>query len=120
MVGSGIAMHEIAIMQSALELAEEQARKAGGTAISRIRLRVGLLSGVVPESIEFAFSVLKQDTLASGAELEIERVPGRFQCTRCGALHELGEMKFDCPECGGLLAVTAGGADLELAQLEIT
>lgn len=112
-------MHEIAIMQSALEMAEEAARRAGGTSISRIRLRVGLLSGVVPEAMEFAFGVLKEETIARGAELEIERVPGRFRCGACGGEYEFEEMRFDCPECGGMLAVAPGGTELELAQLEL-
>ena len=57
-------MHEISIMQSTLELAEEQAREAGGNGIARIRLRIGLMSGVVPEALEFAFDVLKKGTMA--------------------------------------------------------
>ena len=41
-----------------------------------IRLRIGALSGVVPEALEFAFEALRPGTLAEKAELAIESVPG--------------------------------------------
>jgi hydrogenase nickel incorporation protein HypA/HybF len=110
-------MHEISIMQSTLELAEEHARKGGGTAIARIRLRVGLISGVVPEALEFAFDVLKKGTMAEEASLEIERVPGDARCQVCGNNVRLDEVRFDCPDCNGMLILGDAGGDLELSHL---
>ena len=112
-------MHEISIMQGTLRLAEESARKAGGTEIRVISLRVGLFSGVVPEALEFAFDVLKQDTMAAGATLSIERVPGVFRCAKCESEVLLDAIRFDCDVCGGMLTLRDGGGDLELTQLEI-
>ena len=106
-------------MQGTLQLAEENARKAGGSEICVIRLRVGLFSGVVPEALEFAFDVLKQDTMAANATLEIERVPGMFRCSGCGRETQLDAVCFDCSECGGMLTLRDGGGDLELTQLEV-
>ena len=113
-------MHEASIMESVLETAAAEAAKAGAERIVRIRLKVGILSGVVPEALEFAFEGLKDGTLAAGATLEIEAVPAQFQCLECGARPELFEMAFACPACGGALIVDSGGGDLELAQLELT
>lgn len=112
-------MHEISIMQSALEIAEESAQKAGGTAIKRICLQVGLLSGVVPEALEFAFDVLKKGTMAEGASLEVDRLPGGFLCSNCNQEIHLQELKFECPDCGGRLVIEEGAATLELTHLEI-
>lgn len=113
-------MHEISVMESALELAGEHLRKAGCTKIHCIRLRVGLLSGIVPEAMEFAFDVLKEDTPAADATLEIERAPGLFTCTACEVDTRLDSMQFKCPACGGLLKLREGGADLELVQMKIS
>ena len=107
-------------MQSTLELAGEQLLKAGCTEIHLIRLRVGLLSGVVPEALEFAFEVLKADSPAANATLEIERTPGLFFCGTCGVETWLDTMQFECAGCGGLLTVREGGADLELAQMRMS
>ena len=112
-------MHEISIMQGTLQLAEEHARKAGGTQIRVIRLRVGAFSGVVAEALEFAFDVLKSGTLAEGATMEIERTPGLFRCATCGKETLLDTIRFDCADCGGMLTLRNGGGDLELTQLEV-
>ena len=106
-------------MQSTLEMAEEQARKNGAAEIVRIKLRVGLVSGVVPEALEFAFETLREGTMAREARLEIERVPGEFRCAGCGKVVRLSEVRFDCPACDGMLVLASGGGDLELAELEI-
>jgi len=107
-------------MQSALELAEDHARQAGATTISRISLRVGIVSGVVPEAMQFAFDVLRRNTMADSATLEIEAIPGVFRCSGCGGVFTLQDLRFDCPSCHGLLSMEGGGADLELAQLELS
>ena len=51
-------MHELSIMEGALALALEQARQAGARKLHVIRLRVGAMSGVVPEALQFAFEAL--------------------------------------------------------------
>lgn len=107
-------------MESTLELALEQLQKAGCTEIHSIRLRVGLLSGAVPEALEFAFDVLKAGTPAAKATLEIERTQGLFSCSECSNDTRLDSMQFQCPRCGGLLTLREGGAELELAQMEIS
>jgi len=107
-------------MQSTLELAGEHLLKAGCTEIHCIRLRVGLLSGVVPEALEFAFEVLKADFPAANATLEIERTPGLFSCGACGVEAWLDSMQFECAGCGGLLMLREGGADLELVQMKMS
>jgi hydrogenase nickel incorporation protein HypA/HybF len=112
-------MHEVSIMQSTLQLAEEHARKAGAKAITRICLRVGLVSSVVPEAMEFAFDMLKQGTMADSASLEIERIPGEFRCSACGIRVRLDKVCFDCPACNGMLILCDGGADLELSHMEV-
>ncbi len=113
-------MHEIAIMKSTLEIAGERAQLENAFAIDVIRLRVGVLSGVVPEALEFAFETLKNGTLAEHGKLEIERVPAIFTCSVCGRETERDFIEYDCPKCGGMLALRGGGSDLELAQMEVS
>jgi len=113
-------MHEASIIESVLETATAEARKAGAVRIERLRLRVGILSGVVPEALEFAFAALKCDTIAAAATLEIQTVPATFRCLDCGTRPELAEMMFTCPACSGPLVVDSGGNQLELAQLEVS
>ncbi len=64
-------MHEVGIMQSALDIAEQQAQAAGATKIHEIRLRIGQMSGVVPEALQHAFTVLKDGTMAEEASFAL-------------------------------------------------
>lgn len=112
-------MHEASIMESALESAVAELHKAGAQTIIRVKLRVGVLSGVVPEALRFAFEGLKSATPAANATLEIELVPAQFRCLDCAATPELTEMTFSCPLCQGCLVMDRGGNQLELTQLEL-
>lgn len=106
-------------MESALRSAAEELRKAGAREILRMKLRVGVLSGVVPEALTFAFEAMKGATPAAGATLEIELMPAVFRCLDCDAEPELTAMTFNCPECRGCLVLDHGGNELELTQLEL-
>jgi hydrogenase nickel incorporation protein HypA/HybF len=112
-------MHELSIMQSALSLALDQARQAGAARVHTIRLRIGALSGVVPDALEFAFEALAPGTLAEGAALAIEHVPARFWCATCSREFQSEDMFAECPECHSLSGELRAGREMELASLEI-
>jgi hydrogenase nickel incorporation protein HypA/HybF len=112
-------MHEVGIMQSVLDLAEREARTAGSAGISEVRLRIGRLTGVVHESLEFAFSVLKEGTLAEGGQLVVEYVPGAYWCGRCEAAFEAEGFACGCPRCGEFSLDMRRGMEMELVSLEV-
>ena len=112
-------MHELSIMQSALNLALEQAQQAGAARVHTIRLRIGALSGVVPDALEFAFEALTPGTLADGAALAIESVPARFWCASCTREFQSDDLLAECPECHNLSGDLRAGREMELASLEI-
>lgn len=113
-------MHEFSLMQSALETAAQKTRAAGASQIHRLKLRVGKLSGVVPEALSSAFTALKNETLASAAELEIEEVPAVCWCAGCAAEFETADWKYECPRCHEPSGDLRRGKELELASLEIS
>ena len=112
-------MHELSIMQSALSLALDQARQAGASRVHAIRLRIGALSGVVPDALEFAFEALTPGTLAEGAKLAIEHVPARFWCATCTREFQSDDMFAECPDCHSLSGELRAGREMEVASLEI-
>jgi hydrogenase nickel incorporation protein HypA/HybF len=102
-------MHEAAIVQSVIEIAETEARRCGASNVSRIKLKIGEFRGVVTEALEFAFAVLRKGTLAAEADLEIETVRLRVECGDCGPVDcSLSDFNLLCPQCGGMLAIIAG------------
>ncbi len=112
-------MHELSIMESTLDAALDEARRAGASRVLGIRLRIGVLSGVVPEALQFAFEALTPGTAAEGAELVFDSVPARFWCVPCGAEFEAKTMFSDCPKCQTPSANLRAGRELELVSLEI-
>lgn len=112
-------MHEMALMTEALRLAEDTARAAGATRITALRLRIGALSSVVPEAMRFAWDVARRGTLAEGARLEIESVPGAAWCPQCRAEYACADFLGECPRCGAVGGPLVRGQELEIAAVEI-
>jgi len=112
-------MHEVSIMSEAVRMAVEAAQTAGAQQVTGLRLRVGRLSGAVPEAMEFAWDVVRRGTIAEGARLEIESVPATCWCATCQAEFDCIEFFDECPRCHNLSAELRGGRELEIAAVEI-
>jgi hydrogenase nickel incorporation protein HypA/HybF len=112
-------MHELSIMQSALDQVLEKARQAGASRVHAIRLRIGALSGVVPDALQFAFEALSDGTPAQGAQLLIEDVPARFWCATCSHEFEATRMFAECPDCHRPSMELRAGREMELTSLEV-
>lgn len=111
-------MHEVSIMEEAVRLAVDAARSAGKRRVVALRLRVGTLSGAVPDAMRFAFDVVCANTMASGARLEIEAVPGAFWCPTCQAEFECADYFNECPVCHNVSGELRRGRELEIASVE--
>lgn len=113
-------MHELGIATEALEQALARAQEAGASRITCIGLRVGALSGVDPESLEFALEALLPGTPAAGAAVEIEAVGAAARCAACGRDFPAGIGNlFACPDCGQPGTDLTGGRELHLSRLEV-
>jgi hydrogenase nickel incorporation protein HypA/HybF len=113
-------MHELGIIQSAIAQAVDSARKAGATRVHRLRLTVGALSGVVPDSLRFAFDLACQDTPAQGAQLDILEVPPACWCEPCQSEFPAPDLLGECPTCHTASSRLTRGTELELTSVEIS
>jgi len=113
-------MHEVSLMAQTLELAIAQARARQATRIHRLTMRIGTLSGVVPEALAFAFDVAIADTMADGAQLELETVAARCYCSQCNSEFQPRDWIYECPQCGQLSSQIMAGKEIELTSLEIS
>jgi len=112
-------MHELSIVASLFEILEEKAREQKAKKIVTVKLIVGALSGVVPEFLKTAFDIYKKETIASGAELEIEEVPLKVQCQNCGAEIMKDDFIFICEKCASRELKTLSGTELLLEKIEM-
>ena len=67
-------MHELSITRNVVAIVSERAE---GQRVTRVRLEIGRLSAVVPDSIRFCFDICAQGTPLEGAELEIIESAGQ-------------------------------------------
>jgi len=112
-------MHELSIAMGIVEFAEEEARKNGAT-ISAIHLKLGQLSGVVRDALQFSFEVACQGTAAEGSRLVIEEVPITLYCGVCEAeRNPEPAYRLWCPVCDNPAPQIVRGKELEVVGLEI-
>lgn len=113
-------MHELGIIQSAVGMAIETARGQGATQVHVLRMRIGALSGVVPDSLQFAFEFACEGTIAAGATLEIETIPATCWCAACEREFSSDDLLGDCPTCHTISNELRRGRELELASVEVS
>ncbi len=112
-------VHEMALTESIVEIAVEAAKMQGARKVTRVFVDVGALSHVEPEALQFCFAAVSAGTLAEGASLEIERVPGAGWCADCEKSVALAERFSPCPKCGGYAVRMTAGDELKVREMEI-
>lgn len=120
-VSSGEVMHESSIAISILEIAQEQCREQGCSSVDAITIRIGKATGVMPESLSFAFDALKQNTPAEAARLIVQVVPVGGTCHACNREFDVDDAPyvFACPHCGSSSFTVSRGREMEVAELEM-
>ena len=113
-------MHELSIAESLIEMAESTATDAGASGITSLHLRLGAISGVVPDALYFCFDIAAKGTLAEGATLEIERLPVIVYCPACEEEVTLpNTQRFRCPRCDTPTPQIVQGREMQLVSLQV-
>ena len=112
-------MHELGLTKNIIDLVAKEAEKSGFTRTLEIRMKLGEYSDVVPEYIVDLFPLASKGTVAEGAELLFERVPGRFQCRGCGYEGTVDRKKACCPACGGTALTMTAGREFFVDSLKV-
>ncbi len=110
-------MHEASIVESLLDLVSQNV--PGHDRVRRIDVRVGLLTGVSPDSMRFYFELLREGTVCAEAELAVSLEPLLARCQDCGADHSFNEAVWACPACGIGSLSFRNGDELHLSSIEV-
>ena len=118
---TGEIMHESSIAHSILEIVDEQCAEKNCTTVDSITVRLGKATGVMPESLLFAFDALKEPTVAKNATLKIEIVPVGGRCRSCSKDIDLPDDQyiFSCPHCGSTDFEITRGREMEIDEMEM-
>ncbi len=112
-------MHELSIIAGLMETVEALAKDHEAKEVTGIRIRVGILSGVVADLLDSAFEAYKKGTIAERAILEIEKVPFKIRCKSCRAESERDDFQFACAACGSSDLELVQGTELILERVEM-
>ena len=98
---------------------EEIAAREGAGSVAAIVIRIGPLSGVVPDLLQQAFSIARAGTLAADAELITELEPIRVRCLACETESRAEPNRLLCDACGSYRTQVISGDELLLASVEL-
>ena len=68
-------MHETHLIQPIINGISEHVKKEGGGKVSKLRVKIGIYTGIKEESFKETFNVLATGTVLEGAELEMNSFP---------------------------------------------
>lgn len=108
-------MHELAITESIVATVVE---RMPDVPITRVRIEVGALSGVVADAVRFCFGPVTAGTTLEGARLEIDEPPGRLRCRSCGCEFETTDVLALCA-CGSAELDVLRGRELRIREVEV-
>ena len=114
-------MHEYSIVEGVLDSVIPAAEKAGADRIVCVRLRVGDMTEVVQESLDFMWGICceQRGPMVEGCRLEVEYVYPRSACLKCGHEFEHDRFHLKCPECGRASTMLLSGRELEIASMDV-
>lgn len=90
-------MHELSLCQAIVGVVKSH---ADGRQVNVVRVRIGALRQVVPESLSFCWTLLRDAEDLPDAELELECVTAEVGCRACGEHSEItSAWSIWCPRC---------------------
>ncbi len=110
-------MHELALCGAIADIAT---RNAGERHVETVHVRIGELRQVVPDTLEFCWSMLTSGTTLDGCAIEVERVGAVLRCRECGAEHAMRTVSFACASCGALDVEVVAGEEFLVTALDLS
>ena len=122
-------MHEYSLIQSIVEQVILSSASNGAKSVRRVNIKLGALSHVPAEQLDFWWGVLTEGTIAAGAKLVHKYEAGEIECKSCGKTtrvsHEdVREAINDilivlCPACESTDTQILSGEEITIEGAEI-
>jgi len=114
-------MHEISVAQSILKTIEGSTDLSQVVSIEQIKVSIGILSGVEPEALKTAFSLIPKSDHFRKTTLNIRTQPIVIFCDACDAESTLEDSYvLKCPACKKRVQIIRKGEELEIETIRCT
>ena len=112
-------MHELSIAQNVLDIVHQYVPPEDRHRIATVGMKIGELSGVVVDSLEFCFTAITSATPMKDARLKVTEIPVQARCRTCSATFRVEYSEFRCPSCGGTDIEVTAGRELQVTEIEL-
>ncbi len=112
-------MHEMSIAQNIIEIVTETLKEHPNARVEKVVVDVGVLTAVVPESLEFCYQAIIAETPLADSVIEIHTIPVRVKCRACNEESSLDSFIFVCPRCGSSELTELSGRELNIRHIEV-
>ncbi|MDR1976731.1 MAG: hydrogenase maturation nickel metallochaperone HypA [Campylobacteraceae bacterium] len=112
-------MHELSVVNSLIELCEQNAKANDAQKVIKVEVKIGKLSGIEPHFLQLTFDTFKEKTICENAKLLVNIQEVIIECLSCGFQGTLKNNEFICEKCGGNDVRVVDGEDMVLMRLEM-
>lgn len=109
-------MHELSLCASIAGIVRDY---AAGRPVQRVRVRVGHLRQVVPDTLVHCWDLVVDGTDLDGTTLEVEGVPLTLDCGDCGTRTVPDRLVMRCASCGGPHVSVVAGDEFLVTSLDV-
>lgn len=112
-------MHELSIVMSIVDIAEDEVKKHHAHAVDCIDLEIGTMAGVELDALNFVWDAAVKNTVLDGAIRHINLVEAKARCMDCGCVFEMKDRFQACPVCNDYLTEFIQGKELKVKSLSL-
>lgn len=109
-------MHELAVCEA---IAGTVRDRAGDGNPRVVRVRIGYLRQVVPDSLVFSWEMVTAGTDLEGCDLAVDYIPAVVACPACGARTTLCAPVLLCGSCDSADVELISGNEFDLASFDV-
>jgi len=111
-------MHELSLCQAIAGVVRPH---AAGRRVDVVRLQVGALRQVVPETLTFCWGLVRDHADMPEAELELELVAAEVACRACGRQSRIeSRWSVYCPVCDSADVTVVRGEEFLVTSVDVT
>jgi hydrogenase nickel incorporation protein HypA/HybF len=112
-------MHEMSIALSIIDIVNDKLVENERSRLKKIVVDIGELVAVVPDSLQFCYETIVNNTEYHNATLNINTIPLKIKCSNCNIESGIEKFAFLCPKCESTRIQVISGEELNIRYLEV-
>ena len=112
-------MHEMSIAEEIIDIIRLSVPDGKSNLVLSVRLSVGSLSNIMPDSLKFCFDALCLGTDLEHSQMIIDEIPILIKCKSCLSESRVEDLFFICPECFCEDVELLSGRELSVDSIEL-